>query len=304
MRPPPAGWPRITAELVYADAPGAIDWLIRAFDFQRVLQVTGDAGAIVHAELAYAGGLVLVIGEDAAGGRRRAPPSVGGKNTQNLFVYVPDVEAHCARAAAAGAVIVSPLAVSDYGDDYWADRGYECRDPGGHHWWFAERLREGAGYRPLLDSAALGPAPPPKGWPRMSSSLLYADAAAAIDWLASALDFQVQLRVEGEGGRIEHAELVYGGGLVMVSDASHAGHGAARFPYRAVPATLAGANTQSLTVYVDDVDAHHARAAAAGATILRAPQVNDHGEGYWADRSYGLVDPGGHAWWCCQRVRG
>jgi uncharacterized glyoxalase superfamily protein PhnB len=31
--------------------------------------------------------------------------------------------------------------VSDYGPDHWSDKTYECVDPGGHHWWFAERLR-------------------------------------------------------------------------------------------------------------------------------------------------------------------
>jgi uncharacterized glyoxalase superfamily protein PhnB len=33
------------------------------------------------------------------------------------------------------------MAVSDYGEDYWADRGYEAMDPEGHRWWFAQRLR-------------------------------------------------------------------------------------------------------------------------------------------------------------------
>ena len=45
------------------------------------------------------------------------------------------------RAKAGGAVITSEPKVSDYGDDYWVDRSYECRDLGGHHWWFTQRLR-------------------------------------------------------------------------------------------------------------------------------------------------------------------
>jgi len=44
----------------------------------------------------------------------------------------------------AGAVIVSEPETHDYGPEYWADCGYECRDPGGHHWWFYQRLRTGA----------------------------------------------------------------------------------------------------------------------------------------------------------------
>ena len=71
----------------------------------------------------------------------RSPGQVGGGNTQNLFMYVDDADAHCARARAKGARIVVEPKVSDYGEDYWSDKSYECVDVGGHHWWFAERLR-------------------------------------------------------------------------------------------------------------------------------------------------------------------
>ena len=40
-----------------------------------------------------------------------------------------------------GATIVSEPATQDYGEDYWADRSYQARDPEGHHWWFMQRLR-------------------------------------------------------------------------------------------------------------------------------------------------------------------
>ena len=56
----------------------------------------------------------------------------------------------------------------------------------------------------------------PPGWPRISSSLFYDDAAAAIDWLCRTFGFEVRLRIEGEGGRIEHSELVFGDGLIFV----------------------------------------------------------------------------------------
>jgi len=55
---------------------------------------------------------------------------------------VDDVEAHCARARAAGAKIRSEPTTTDYGEDHWTDRGYECEDIGGHHWWFYQRLRD------------------------------------------------------------------------------------------------------------------------------------------------------------------
>ena len=59
-----------------------------------------------------------------------------------MMVYVDDVDAHCARARAAGAKLVTELATTDYGPGYWLDRGYEVEDPEGHRWWFIQRLRE------------------------------------------------------------------------------------------------------------------------------------------------------------------
>jgi len=145
MRPPPPGWPRISTSLYYDDARGAIDWLGRAFGFEVRLLVEGDGGRVEHSELTFGDGLIMVAGAEKAAKfpQVRSPTQVGGANTQNMMVYVDDVEAHCARARAAGAEIVHDLTTHDYGDDYWADRGYECRDPGGHHWWFFQRLRTG-----------------------------------------------------------------------------------------------------------------------------------------------------------------
>jgi uncharacterized glyoxalase superfamily protein PhnB len=143
--------------------------------------------------------------------------------------------------------------------------------------------------------------PPPKGWPRISSALFYDDAAGAIDWLCRVFGFEVQLKVEGEGGRIEHSELVFGGGLIMVGsadrpDREHREHCRS-------PRSLDGANTQSLCVYVDDADAHCEHARKHGARIVAEPATQDYGDDYWTDRGYQVVDVEGHHWWFVQRVR-
>jgi uncharacterized glyoxalase superfamily protein PhnB len=146
MRPTPPGWPRISSALYYDDPHAAIDWLCRAFGFEVQLKIVGDAGSIEHSELVFSGGLVMVSGLDGKADRppyRRTPSQIGGGNTQNMMVYVDDVAAHCKRAREAGAKIVQEPETHDYGDEYWADRGYECIDVGGHHWWFYERLRTG-----------------------------------------------------------------------------------------------------------------------------------------------------------------
>lgn len=138
--------------------------------------------------------------------------------------------------------------------------------------------------------------PVPKGWMRITSSLFYDDAAKAIDWLCEAFGFEVQLKVEGAHGEIEHSELVFGDGVIMVGAAQ-------RRERRKSPAELEGVNTQSLMVYVDDLDAHLARARAAGAQILTEPKVSDYGEEFWSDRSYEAADLEGHRWWFCERLR-
>ena len=145
MKPTPPGWPRISSALYYEDANKAIDWLCEAFGFEVRLKVENAAGEVEHSELVFGEGLVMV-GESRPSKRdkfpyMRAPAQVDGANTQNMMVYVDDVEAHCKRARAAGAHIVKEPETTDYGEDYWTDRGYECRDLGGHHWWFYQRLR-------------------------------------------------------------------------------------------------------------------------------------------------------------------
>jgi len=53
---------------------------------------------------------------------------------------VDDVDAHYARAVAAGAQVKRELATTDYGAEYWVDRSYEAADPEGHRWYFVQRM--------------------------------------------------------------------------------------------------------------------------------------------------------------------
>ena len=144
--------------------------------------------------------------------------------------------------------------------------------------------------------------PTPSDWPRMSSAVVYQDAAAAIQWLCDAFGFEVRLKIEGDQGRIVHSELTYGEGLIMVAqetpESPRRWKGAMRSPK-----TLDGATTQSIMFFVDDADAHCAKARAQGAQIIEEPATHDYGENYWSDRSYGALDPEGHVWWVTQRLR-
>jgi uncharacterized glyoxalase superfamily protein PhnB len=146
--------------------------------------------------------------------------------------------------------------------------------------------------------------PTPAGWPRITAAIYYADPRSAIDWLCRAFGFEVRLKVEGEGGRIEHSELTYGDGLIMVGTAGPSSNPSEEWrQYYASPREVGGKATQGLAVFVDDADAHCAAARAAGAQIFREPKTDDYGDDYWADRTYGAIDPEGHHWWFMQRVR-
>src|SRR6185436_6416778 len=117
MKPTPAGWPRISASLYYDDARAAIDWLCTVFGFElRLLVETGDGG-VAHSELVF-GDAVLMI-EQAGKRPHYLSPRTAGGCTQSLMIFVDDVEAHCAKARAAGAVISTEPMTSDYGADYW-----------------------------------------------------------------------------------------------------------------------------------------------------------------------------------------
>jgi uncharacterized glyoxalase superfamily protein PhnB len=143
-RPTPAGWPRISASLAYQDAVRAIDWLVAAFGFSVRIKVPDNKGGIQHSELTFGDAVVMVGSERALGAASaRSPKSLNGVNTQALFAYVDDIEAHYAQALASGAVVLRELATTDYGAEYWTDRGYTVADPEGHVWHFAQRLATG-----------------------------------------------------------------------------------------------------------------------------------------------------------------
>jgi uncharacterized glyoxalase superfamily protein PhnB len=119
--------------LLYEDAAAMIDWLVRAFGFTEKLRYAGDDGVVNHAELAIGEGSIML---GAPGGDYRSPKSSGCAAAQ-VQVYVDDVDAHYARAKAAGAEIRQGLADMPYGD-----RRYDAYDPEGHLWMFSTHVRD------------------------------------------------------------------------------------------------------------------------------------------------------------------
>jgi len=138
--------------------------------------------------------------------------------------------------------------------------------------------------------------PTPNGWPRISSALVYDDARKAIDWLCKAFGFEVRLLVESKDGELVHDELVLGDGVIMIAQSG-------KRPHFKSPSAAGGGNTQTLMVYVDDVEAHLANARKHGAKIFQELETTDYGPEYWSDRTYGAIDLEGHHWWFVQRLK-
>ena len=100
MNPTPAGWPRLSTAIYYDDAAKAIDWLCNAFGFEVRLKVQGEAGRIEHSELTFGDALVMVAQSGGRPNRPLLPPgasplSINGANTQNIMMFVDNVDDHC-----------------------------------------------------------------------------------------------------------------------------------------------------------------------------------------------------------------
>jgi uncharacterized glyoxalase superfamily protein PhnB len=93
--------------------------------------VPDDAGGIAHAQLVLAGGMIMLgsVRDNEYGRLMKQPDEVGGAQTQNTYLVVPDADAVHARVVAAGARIAMPIRDEDYGG-----RGFGCCDPEGHLW--------------------------------------------------------------------------------------------------------------------------------------------------------------------------
>lgn len=117
----------------YRDPAAAVDWLCKAFGFEKHLVVPDGNGSVIHAQLTFGNGMIMLgpVHDTEFGRLMKQPDEIGGAETQTAYLIVEDIDAHYAGAQAAGAEIVRELRTEDYGG-----RGYSCRDPEGHIWSF------------------------------------------------------------------------------------------------------------------------------------------------------------------------
>jgi uncharacterized glyoxalase superfamily protein PhnB len=125
--------PAVVPVIRYRDLPGAITWLCKAFGFEKQRIIHDRNGAISFAQLIYGRSLIMVgaVRASAFDKLMKQPDEIGGAETQVCYLFVADPDAHCIRAAAAGAEIV--FHVEDRGN---GGSSYTCRDPEGHLWNF------------------------------------------------------------------------------------------------------------------------------------------------------------------------
>ncbi|MFV0130529.1 VOC family protein [Streptomyces sp. HMX112] len=132
-----ANVPSIYPTILYEDPKAAIRTLKEAFGFTEVSVYEGEDGTVLHAELAFGNGMVMLGSKGHGGVFGRA---MTGAGPAGVYVVVTDVDGHCARAERYGVEILMPPTDQDYGS-----RDYMARDAEGNVWSFGTYAPGAAG---------------------------------------------------------------------------------------------------------------------------------------------------------------
>jgi PhnB protein len=135
VKPVPEGYHTVTPYLIVDGAVRALDFYARAFGAVERLRMLNPAGKVGHAEITIGGSCIMLADEhpeiDALG-----PKAVGGTPV-SLHLYVEDVDTVVAKAVAAGATLIRPVA-----DQFYGDRTGGIADPFGHRWFVATHTED------------------------------------------------------------------------------------------------------------------------------------------------------------------
>ena len=119
----------------YRDCLAAIEWLCKAFGFEKNAVYMGEGNAVMHAQLTFGNGMIMLgsvpkIQDATVYGKLMAQPDeIGGRETQGPCLIVSDADAIYASAKAVGAEVIMDLKEMEYGG-----KAFTCRDPEGHVW--------------------------------------------------------------------------------------------------------------------------------------------------------------------------
>jgi len=135
VTPIPEGFHTLTPHLVVRDAERAIEFYQQGLGAQLLRKAYGPGGKVMHALLKI-GDSMLMLADEFPDWGSFGPKSLKGSSV-TIHLYVEDVDAFVAHAAAAGAKITMPLQ-----DMFWGDRYCKLEDPFGHQWSVATHVRD------------------------------------------------------------------------------------------------------------------------------------------------------------------
>ena len=121
--------------LVCSDASAEIEFCEAAFGAVELSRRAADDGSVTHATLGIGDLLIMVHGVTSHLASRA--PLGDGSSPVVIYLYLEDVDSVIARAVAAGARVLTPIA-----DQFWGDRMGRIVDPQGHVWNVASRVEE------------------------------------------------------------------------------------------------------------------------------------------------------------------
>jgi uncharacterized glyoxalase superfamily protein PhnB len=122
----------IVSSMLYRNAPEAIEWLCRVFEFVKRTVVPGPQNTILHAELTLGGGMLMLgsVQNNTNAKFLKHPDEADGAETRSIYLVVPDADAVYDRAKESGAEVVLEIEDKPYGG-----RGFACRDLEGRLWY-------------------------------------------------------------------------------------------------------------------------------------------------------------------------
>jgi PhnB protein len=135
VSPVPAGYNAVTPYIIVEGATNALQWYRDVFGAKEGMRLPAPGGRIGHAEISIGGSKIMLA--DAHPEMGAEGPNKFGGSPVSLHLYLPDVDAVVARAAAAGATVKSPPE-----DKFYGDRLGTIVDPFGHNWHISTHIED------------------------------------------------------------------------------------------------------------------------------------------------------------------
>ena len=137
VKPIPEGRHTLTPHIIVRNCAGAIDFYTRAFGATECFRMMApDGKTIVHAEVRIGDSFLMLADEMPHMENHGSPEKIGG-NSVTLHIYSENADAAFQQAIDAGATVTMPLS-----EQFWGDKYGRLRDPYGHEWSIATRVKD------------------------------------------------------------------------------------------------------------------------------------------------------------------